>query len=144
MENGRPGPYYTKEGSGIEMKNQCQDQLAGPRRIWSTLSSQAREAQTGGDLLMNGGGLVLILASQPLISIPITPPLMPLHTSYPSFYPPESGGIEEADDSLTQHNLSLASLGHIICVCGIVLEFNTKFHLPECLWPPIYQHFILA
>ena len=62
---------------------------------------------------MNGGGLVLILASQPLISIPITPPLMPLHTSYPSFYPPESGGIEEADDSLTQHNLSLASLGHI-------------------------------
>ena len=54
---------------------------------------------------MNDGGLVLILVSQPLISIPITPPLMPLHTSYPSFYPPESGGTEEADDSLTLHHM---------------------------------------
>ena len=50
--------------------------------------------QTGGDL-MNGGGLVLILVSQQdqhLISIPITPPLMPLHTSSPPSSAPDQGG----------------------------------------------------
>ena len=53
-----------------------------------------RDTETGGDL-MNGGGLVLILVSQQdhLISIPITPPLMPLHTSCPPSSAPDQGGI---------------------------------------------------
>ena len=52
-----------------------------------------RNTQTGGDL-MNGGGLVLILVSQQdhLISIPITPPLMPLHASSDPSFPPDEGG----------------------------------------------------
>ena len=85
---------------------------------------------------MNGGGLVLILASQPLISIPITPPLMPLHTSYPPSYPPDSGGSEEADDSLT-HLIDtvwhLWTISRVVCVRGIVSKFSTKPHLPEWL-----------
>ena len=102
----QPGGHLMNGGSQTRtitqrIRDRNEESVSGPPRIWSTLTTQARDTQAGGHL-MNGGGLVLILASQPLISIPITPPLMPLHTSYPpSYHPTDSGGSEEADNSLT-------------------------------------------
>ena len=127
----QPGGHLMNGGSQTRtitqrIRDRNEESVSGPPRIWSTLSTQARDTQAGGHL-MNGGGLVLILASQPPISIPITPPLMPLHTSYPPSYPPDSGGSEEADDSLTHlidtvwHRWTISiSISISMCVRGIV------------------------